>query len=232
MCLAVVVPTLDDDAALVHLLPRFAQLTSPPDEVIVVDGTSSDATATLCRISGCTWMPAPPGRGLQLAAGVLATRAAKGQADILWFVHADCEPHPDAARAIRTAIGDGAVGGYFRFRFGGERSWMKQFLEWCIAWRCRVAMVYGDQGIFVTSAAYDRSPGFGAHSLFEEVALVRCLKRTGRFVALELPMTVSARRWQRDGFLRRTLHNRALALGFLFGIQSDTLERWYRAPRN
>jgi rSAM/selenodomain-associated transferase 2 len=232
MRLAVVVPTLDDDAALVHLLPRFAQLTSPPDDVIVVDGSSSEATATLCRNSGCTWMPARPGRGLQLAAGVQATRGGKAEPDILWFVHADCEPHSDAPRAIRRAVADGAVGGYFRFRFGGQRSWMKRFLEWCIAWRCRVAMVYGDQGIFVTSAAYDQSPGFGAQPLFEEVALVRCLKQTGRFVALDLPMTVSARRWHRDGFVRRTLHNRALALGFLLGIHSNTLERWYRAPRN
>jgi hypothetical protein len=93
-------------------------------------------------------------------------------------------------------------------------------------------MVYGDQGIFVTRAAYDASPGFAAQPLFEEVALVRFLKRTGRFVALQLPMTVSARRWQRDGFLRRTLHNRALALGFSLGVHSNTLARWYRAPRN
>ncbi|TLY80495.1 MAG: glycosyltransferase [Gammaproteobacteria bacterium] len=49
--LAVVVPTLDDDAALARLLPRLAQLPSPPDRVIVVDGASSEATAAICRKS-------------------------------------------------------------------------------------------------------------------------------------------------------------------------------------
>src|SRR5213079_2650904 len=91
--------------------------------------------------------------------------------------------------------------------------------------------VYVDQGIFVSRTAYDASPGIGPQPLFEEVALVRALRRTGRFVALPLPMTVSERRWQRDGLLRRTLRNRTLALAYLLGIDPATLERWYRAPR-
>ena len=125
----------------------------------------------------------------------------------------------------------GAAGGYFRFRFGGARSALKRFLEACIAWRCRLSMVYGDQGIFVSGAAYDASPGIGPQPLFEEVALVRALRRSGRFVAVPLPMTVSERRWQRDGLLRRTLRNRILALAFVLGIDPVTLERWYRATR-
>ena len=51
------------------------------------------------------------------------------------------------------------------------------------------------------------------------------------FVALALPMAVSARRWERDGFVRRTLRNRALALGFALGVHARTLARWYRSPR-
>ena len=229
--LAVVVPTLDDDAALARLLPRLAQLPSPPDRVIVVDGASSEATAAICRKSGCAWTAARPVRGVQLAAGADEALAATPAADVLWFVHADCEPHPRAAQAIRAAIGNGALGGYFRFRFDGERSRLKRFLEWWIAWRCRVGLVYGDQGVFVTRTAFDASPGLTAQPLFEEVALVRFLKRTGRFAALALPIVVSARRWERDGFLRRTLHNRALALGFALGVRSHTLARWYRSPR-
>jgi hypothetical protein len=148
---------------------------------------------------------------------------------VLWMVHADCEPHAASAHAIREATAAGAAGGYFAFRFGGARSALKRFLEACIAWRCRLSMVYGDQGIFVSGAAYDASPGIGPQPLFEEVALVRALRRSGRFVALPLPMTVSERRWQRDGLLRRTVRNRILALAYLLGIDPVTLERWYRA---
>ena len=227
--LAVVVPVLHDDAALARLLPLLGRLASAPEQVIVVDGAASEATATLCRGAGCAWMPSARGRGLQLAAGIAAARAAG--AGVLWMVHADCEPHASSAHAIREALAAGAAGGYFRFRFGGARSALKRFLEACIAWRCRLSMVYGDQGIFVSRAAYDASPGIGPQPLFEEVALVRALRRTRRFVALPLPMTVSERRWQRDGLLRRTLRNRTLALAYLLGIDPATLERWYRASR-
>ena len=227
--LAVVVPTLNDDAELRRLLPLLARLARPPEEVIVVDGAASEATAELCRAAGCTWMPSPPGRGLQLSAGIAAARAAG--AGVLWMVHADCEPHVLSAHAIREATAAGAAGGYFRFRFGGARSAVKRFLEACIAWRCRLSMVYGDQGIFVCGAAYDASPGIGPQPLFEEVALVRALRRSGRFVAVPLSMTVSERRWQRDGLLRRTLRNRSLALAYVLGIDPVTLARWYRASR-
>lgn len=224
-----VVPTLNDDASLVRLLAALPSLGAPPERVIVVDGAASAATAALCRQAAADWLVSPAGRGPQLQAGIAAAREAG--ADILWMVHADCEPHRQAARALRAAVADGAVGGYFRFRFGGGRSALKRFLEACIAWRCRVAMVYGDQGIFVTRAAYDASPGIGPQPLFEEVALVRALKATGRFVALALPITVSERRWQREGLVRRTLRNRALALGFMLGVDTDILARWYRATR-
>ncbi len=227
--LAVVVPVLHDDAALARLLPLLGRLASAPEQVIVVDGAASEATATMCRGAGCAWMPSARGRGLQLAAGIAAARAAG--AGVLWMVHADCEPHASSAHAIREALAAGAAGGYFRFRFGGARSALKRFLEACIAWRCRLSMVYGDQGIFVSRAAYDASPGIGPQPLFEEVALVRALRRTRHFVALPLPMTVSERRWQRDGLLRRTLRNRTLALAYLLGIDPATLERWYRASR-
>jgi CTP:molybdopterin cytidylyltransferase MocA len=227
--LAVVVPTLNDDAALARLLPLVGRLARAPEDLIVVDGAASEATAALCRAAGCTWMPSPPGRGLQLSAGIAAARAAG--AGVLWMVHADCEPHVLSAHAIRAATAAGAAGGYFRFRFGGARSALKHFLEACIAWRCRLSMVYGDQGIFVSRAAYDASPGIGLQPLFEEVALVRALRRTRRFVAVPLPMTVSERRWRRDGLLRRTLRNRALALAYILGIDPVTLARWYRASR-
>ncbi|TLY93567.1 MAG: glycosyltransferase, partial [Gammaproteobacteria bacterium] len=45
--LAVVIPTLNDDAALARLLPILAHLELPPEHVIVVDGASSEATAAL-----------------------------------------------------------------------------------------------------------------------------------------------------------------------------------------
>jgi rSAM/selenodomain-associated transferase 2 len=222
MRVSVVIPTLHDDAALKELLATLARCEPPPDEVIVVDGAGNTDTAAVCREYGARWIASSRGRGVQLARG-----ATMVDCDVLWFVHADCIPHPNAIAQIRTALEHGANGGYFRFQFGGPRNALQRLLERCIAWRCRIGMVYGDQGLFVKRSAYEASPGFSREPLFEEVELVRTLKRRGRFVGLDLPMIVSPRRWQRDGYLRRTLQNRALACGFVIGIAPSTLARWY-----
>jgi hypothetical protein len=58
---------------------------------------------------------------------------------------------------------------------------------------------------------------------------VRHPKQSGRFAALKLPIIVSPRRWERDGFVRRTLQNRSLALGYTLGIPSSRLARWYHS---
>ncbi len=222
MRVAVIIPTLDDDAALQRLISRLGRLDPTPDEVLVVDGAASKTCEALCRVAGALWLPAHPSRGGQLALG-----AARAPAEVLWILHADCEPHAASIAAIRGSIEAGAAGGYFRFHFGGARSRMKRFLERCIAFRSRWGTVYSDQGLYVTRSAYEATSGFTVQPLFEEVALVRALKRTGRFTALHLPITVSPRRWERDGFLRRTLANRMLALAFLCGASPARLARWY-----
>lgn len=222
MRVAVIIPTLDDDAALQRLIARLERLAPAPDDIVVVDGAASDTCEALCRGVGALWLPARPSRGGQLALG-----AARAAAEVLWFVHAECEPHSAAIAAIRESVEAGAVGGYFRFRFGGPPSRTKRLLERCVAMRCRWGMVYGDQGIYVTRAAYEATPGFTVQPLFEEVALIRALKRTGRFASVPLPITVSPRRWERDGYFRRTLSNRMLALAFLCGASPARLARWY-----
>lgn len=232
--LIVIVPTRHDDEELLELLLCLQGLDAPPERVVVVDGAGSELTADLCRRGNAQWLSSPAGRGVQLSAGVLAAQAFLGEirkqpADAFWFLHADCRPHRRAACAIREAVMRGHAGGYFRFRFGGSPGPLKTLLERCIALRCRMGMVYGDQAIFVTRAAYEEGPGLARQPLFEEVPLVRHLKRKRSFAALKLPITVSPRRWERDGFLRRTLQNRSLALGYTLGIPASRLARWYHS---
>ncbi len=223
MRLAVIIPTFDDDAALPRLLARLARLDPAPDEVIVVDGAASAACERVCRSAGALWIPGYTGRGGQLALG-----AARARGEVLWFLRSDCEPPAEAIAAIRASVAQGAAGGHFRFRFGGPPRPLKRFLELCIAWRSRLGIVYDDQGIFVTRTAYAQTPGFALQPLFEEVAMVRALRRRGPFVGLPLPLAVSPRRWEREGYLRRALTDRLLSLGFLCGISAARLARWRR----
>lgn len=221
MRLAVIVPTFDDDVALERLLSHLAYMEPGPDDVIVSDGACSDATQLLCRRFGATYVPARSGRGGQLALG-----AARARADILWFLEAHCEPHADAVLCIQECVSKGATGGYFRFQFGGKQSWGKQLLEHAIALRAAMGMVYGEQGIFVTRKAYAQTLGFTIQPIFEQVKLVRALKRTGCFIPVPLTLGVSPLRWEQEGFILRTLFDRFLALGHMCGIAPSVLARW------
>lgn len=221
--IAAIVPVLGDIGELHELHAQLRSVKRGPDEIIVVDGANDARLRELCGRWGVTYLASRPGRGHQLHQGAMAA-----QSELLWFLHADAMPRADSADAMRQAVARGAVGGYFRFRFAGERSWRKTVLEALINRRAQLGVPYGDQGLFATRSAYRATGGFPDVPLFEEVPLVRALRRAGRFTALPNPIGVSPRRWERDGWLRRTLENRLLALRYMLGTPPEKLARRYR----
>jgi len=136
----------------------------------------------------------------------------------------------DALAVIAAAVRDGAESGCFRFAFQGPPAWHKRLLAELVALRIRCGgMVYGDQGIFARRDVYLELGGFPAWPLFEEVQLVRRLRARGTFRVLPRALAVATRRWERDGWLRRTLHNRWLALRFALGSRPEALAARYPA---
>jgi rSAM/selenodomain-associated transferase 2 len=218
-----VIPVLDDLEALRRLLARLKAAAPGCDEVIVVDGETHPGCVELCAEHQCLYIATRAGRGHQMNAG-----AARASGDALWFLHADAEPPPDAIGLIRRAIRAGCAGGYFRFRFLGPPGWHKYLLAAGINLRTAIGVPYGDQGLFVTRLAFREAGGFPDEPLFEEVPLVRSIRARGRFARLPATIGVSPRRWERDGWLRRSLSNRMLATAYMFGISPGTLAKRYR----
>jgi hypothetical protein len=89
-------------------------------------------------------------------------------------------------------------------------------------------MVYGDQAIFVRRDVYFECGGFAPQPLFEEARLVTRLRARGTFRVSPRAIGVATRRWERDGWWRRTFHNRWLALRFMLGGRPDALAASYR----
>jgi rSAM/selenodomain-associated transferase 2 len=219
---SVVIPVLGDAAELDALLAQLEAQRSA--EVIVVSGQADAAVAAVCARHACELIQAPPNRGAQLHAG-----ARRATADVLWFVHADADVPADALSLIDAAVRGGAESGCFRFAFQGPATWYKQVLAWLVAVRVRCGgIAYGDQGIFARRSVYFDAGGFAEWPLFEEVALVRRLRARGTFRVLPRALGVATRRWERDGWLRRTLHNRWLALRFALGGRPEALAARYQ----
>ncbi|MBL8200231.1 MAG: TIGR04283 family arsenosugar biosynthesis glycosyltransferase [Chromatiales bacterium] len=220
---SVVIPVIGDNEMLAQLLDHLRNLPAPPDEIVIVDGGSSAGCRSLARRFRCVYVSTRAGRGHQLHAGAL-----RASGDVLWFLHADAEPPVDGVTLIRSRHLAGAAGGFFMFRFAGEVTWYKRMLARLINWRTRFGTPYGDQGLFVARAAYDAAGGFADTPLFEEVPLVRALRRRGEFRRVPADIGVSPRRWERDGWLWRTVGNRLLALAYMAGVPPRRLARRYQ----
>jgi rSAM/selenodomain-associated transferase 2 len=224
---SVVIPCYRDENKLADLLGQLQKLRRFDDsilEIIVVDGTGSQTCHEVCHEYDAYWVPAEPCRGRQLLTGATLARG-----DALWFLHADNRLPPDPFGAMKRCLEQGAVGGYFRFRFDAPRAWPATLLEPAIAFRCRVGVPYGDQGLFMTRQSYVQAGGHSPWPLFEEVHLVRGLRRQGRLLPLREPIFVDPRRWHRDGWWNRTWINRNLALAFTCGVAPAKLAARYRS---
>lgn len=224
---SVIIPCYHDEASLETLLGQLQSIPAQQMEVVVVDGADNPACRKVCHKFGARWLSDEPCRGRQLLTG-----AALAQGDVLWFLHADARLPADPITAMERVFEEGAVGGYFRFRFDAPRAWPASLLEPAIAFRCRFGIPYGDQGLFMTRQSYIETGGHSPWPLFEEVALVRGLRQQGRFLPLREPLFVNPRRWHHDGWWRRTWINRNLALAFARGVTPDKLAVRYRSKTN
>ncbi len=227
MRVSIIIPAWQDNQALSRLLADLQCLRPAASQIIVVGGCEDQQSEQLCRQYAARWLVSRPCRGLQMDTGA---QAANGE--VLWFVHADSVVHNSALQQITEALTDAAVGGYFRFRFTGTRSWRLRWFERLTNWRTRLGVPYGDQGLFLRADVYRQCGGFPRQALFEEVPLVKRARRVGAFRMLPHALPTSPRRWQRDGWWRRTLTNRALALGYAAGISPQRLHQWYSRPQS
>jgi rSAM/selenodomain-associated transferase 2 len=218
----VVVPTLNEAAALPHLLADLARVTLPLD-IVVADGGSSDSTQAIARDHGVRVVSSARGRGRQLNAGAAALATSW-----LCVLHADVRM-PEAPRAaLRQAVDDGVDVAVWRLAIDAPEQWAR-VMEFGARLRDRVGgLPYGDQGLLVRRELFDAVGGYPDLPIMEDVALVRALARRCTIRRLDAPLVVSPRRWQREGPYRTWLRNTALLAAYLMRVPPQRLARWYR----
>jgi rSAM/selenodomain-associated transferase 2 len=225
MRVSIIVPTLNEQTRISTTLRKLLQLAGGK-EIAVVDGGSKDRTLELARAEGVRTINAPRGRGPQMHAGVMETTG-----DVLWFVHADTIPPREALEDIRMALADPeVVGGNFGLLFDGRSRAARQLTAIYPSLR-RLGLCYGDSGMFVRREVYERIGGFRPLPLFEDLDLLRRLRRTGRFVHLPQRMVTSSRRFENENFILVWLQWTALQVLYWCGISPRILARWYRHMR-
>jgi rSAM/selenodomain-associated transferase 2 len=223
--ISIVIPTLNEAAAIQRSI-RAAQALEGEKEIIVADGGSEDSTVTIAERCGARVVYAARGRGTQMHAGAMAARG-----DVLWFVHADAIVDPESIRAIQNALQDSRnAGGNFRLMFEG-RGLRARHLTWTYPRLRFLGLCYGDAGIFVRRLAYEQIGGFQPYPLFEDVDLVRRLRKKGRFVHLDCRIVTSSRRFEGKSYAAVWVRWIALQIFYWLGAPPERLARWYRHAR-
>ena len=221
--LSIVMPALDEAAAIEPTLLALAPLRGRGAEVIVADGGSTDGTAEHAHPFADRVLTAPRGRARQMNAG-----AARATGDVLLFLHADTLLPPDADRLIRRAVDAGAAWGRFDVRIAGRPRMLgviAAFMNTRSRW---TGVATGDQALFVRRAVFERLGGFADQPLMEDVELSRLLRAVGRPACLRARVTTSGRRWETRGVWRTIFLMWRLRWRYWRGESAQALAEAYR----
>ena len=226
MRISAVIPVWNESARIAQAVARLGQ--QRLHEIIVVDCQSDDHTASLAKEAGARVLQSERGRWRQMNTGA---QAATG--DVLWFVHADVSVPEDAsALIVRTLDDPSVVAGAFRTQTVQDMgsSWVQCFLP-LADFRSRYTQLpYGDQALFVRSRTFHELGGFNDQRILEDLELAQRLSEKGRIEVISARVKVSGRRFVARPFYT-TWVMYSFPIFYRMGVSTNTLERWYGAPR-
>lgn len=224
--ISVVIPTLNAAPALPGCLATLMEGVSAGliRELVVSDGGSTDATVQIAQDAGARVVCGAASRGGQLRRGI-------GEVHGGWLLalHADSYLAPGWSETVQAHITARNGPACFRLAFDETRLMALWVAGWANLRTRLFRLPYGDQGLLIRREDYDRAGGYPDQPLMEDVALVRALNHPVTLLAARV--VTSARRYRRDGWLRRGAGNLFTLGRYLAGADPADLAKSYESRR-
>jgi rSAM/selenodomain-associated transferase 2 len=225
--ISVIIPVFNEAAIIQEAIARLQKKAGI--EIIVVDGGSQDGTVELVKEFGIKVILAPHvGRANQMNMG-----AAAATGKILLFLHADTQLPTGYLELIKQALAtQKTIAGAFELSIAGKHICLR-LIEVAVNWRSRfLSLPYGDQAIFINASTFQSMGGFANLPIMEDFEFVQRLKKKGKIAIVPAKAITSSRRWQKLGFLKTTIINQLMILGYYLGISPQKLANFYRSARS
>jgi rSAM/selenodomain-associated transferase 2 len=225
--ISVVIPTLNAQASLPD--PRSALMSATVEglvrEVVIVDAGSTDKTCEIADAAGAEVVAVSPNRGGQLIAG-----AARAKHPWLLFLHADTVLDVGWEREVSHFI-DRVDSGRIKpaaaaFRFAlDDEGLAPRCLEGLVGLRCALLRLpYGDQGLLIPRALYEKVGGYRELPVMEDLDLVR---RLSAIKMLRARAVTSAVRYRSEGYLRRAFKNQMCLVLYALNVPAARISQFY-----
>ncbi len=214
MKISVIIPTKNEAkniGILIESIKKFGG--SNLHEIIIVDSPNTvDNTLEIAENLGAIAVKSPQaGRAIQMNHGA---NLAKGE--ILYFVHADTQIHPDYATDILQAFTDGYDLGCYRYQFDSSHFLLKInafFTRFPFIW-CRG----GDQTLFIQKKDFIKLGSFRQdYQIMEDYEFIVRANKSLKFKIIPKNVIVSARKYKTNSYLRVQKANFTIMRMFLGG---------------
>ena len=236
MSTSIVVPVLDEEAALPALVERLASLDPRPAEIVLVDGGSSDATVELAQAAGWRVISGERGRARQINLGV-----AEAIGDNVCVLHADTLPPPDMVAVIEETLADKriALASFTPLIKGPHKTrWFTTAHNWIKTWYAPlitrphlflrgVRLLFGDHAMFFRRDDFRRIGGCTpGDAVMEEADLCVKFARLGRIKLVPRWVETSDRRIAAWGPLKANWIYFKVGMLWAFGLR-DRMAKHY-----
>ena len=225
--LAIVIPVFNEEKTLAHAIKRIQRLElDATDELVFVDGGSTDKTKRLILDAGFKCLNSELGRAKQMNKGAKNTKS-----DIILFLHIDTSISSSNISNIKKTYSQGSLSGRFNICLSGHNISYRIISFFINLRSCLTKVSTGDQAIFVSRHVFENVGGFPELALMEDVALSKKLRTIGHVACLKDTLTTSSRRWEKHGIMKTVVLMWKLRLLYWLGRDPEKLVKIYRNAR-
>lgn len=217
MKISIIIPTFNESANIGRLINSI-KIINPEVEIIISDSPNSiDDTYEIAKNLDTIALKSPQkGRATQMNHG-----AKYATGEILYFVHADTQLHPDFVQDIQNAINQGYELGCYRYVFDSKNLLLK-INAFCTRFD-KIWCRGGDQTLFITRNAFDELGGFrDDYLIMEDYEFIIRAKKHFKFKIIPKNVVVSARKYEKNSYFRVQLANLKVMRMFLSGKFSQS----------